>query len=68
MKNMAEDRGFVLEVDEEGGMTLAPARTEAANKGDLAWRTTPAGAQRGRTRAKHGNFDAPLEQRPKNLS
>ncbi len=34
MKNMAEDSGFVLEVDEECGMALAPARTEAANKGD----------------------------------
>lgn len=36
MKNMAEDRGFVLEVDEEGGMALAPARTEAANAGEPA--------------------------------
>lgn len=36
MKNMAEDRGFVLEVDDEGGMALAPARTEAANAGEPA--------------------------------
>lgn len=28
MKSMAEDRGFVLEIDDQGGLALAPARSE----------------------------------------